>query len=118
MTLKSSSPACPRPSRSPRTPSPTEVNEPGADAVFSVSIENTSDPEPAVVAAGAPAEVAILAALLLVQPETIMQIATDTSDPLESGTSLAELVRAFVRFLAASIPAGGLFFAVMRRARV
>ena len=50
-----------------------------------IATASDDDPEPAVVTAAAPAEVAILAAPLLVQPETNMLIATDTSDPLESG---------------------------------
>ena len=82
-----------------------------------IATASDDDPEPAVVTAGAPAEVAILAAPLLVQPETNMLIATDTSDPLESGLPLAELVRAFVLLLAASILVGGLGIAVVRRAR-
>ena len=76
------------------------------------------DPEPAVVTAAAPAEVAIVAAPLVVQPATNMLIATDTADSLEAGTPLAELVRLFVLFLAATILVGGLGLAVVRRARV
>ncbi len=69
------------------------------------------DPVPVVVTSGATAEVAIIAADAM--PPTDM-LPTDSS----SGTPMAELLRMFVLFIAASILVGGFGLAVVRRSRV
>ncbi|MEX1345267.1 MAG: hypothetical protein AB1Z63_11390, partial [Candidatus Limnocylindrales bacterium] len=78
------------------------------------------DPEPAVVTAAAPAEVAIVAPDIAGLVETNMLPASDTVEPLggPGRPDFEELVRLWVLFLAATILVGGLGTAVVRRTRV
>ena len=74
---------------------------------------------PAVVSATAPAEVTIVTATVAVKPQlpTDRLLTTDRAEPLNGGTSLAELLRLFVLFVAATVLIGGLGSAVVRRER-
>ena len=52
-----------------------------------------------------------------IQPATDLRFGEPATDPVNSGAPLAEVLRLFVLFAAATILVGGVGFAVVRRGR-